>query len=649
MLSAPLRAGARAQHQVTAAAAAPPSSEGASGAGKTSEAGAMQLPPLAWPERDTLCGSLREGDVGKHVELCGWVDRHRDLGGLVFVDVRDHSGIVQAVCNPGDAAYEMLSRVRAEYVVAIHGTVRARSSVNDKIPTGRVEVLVEKLEVLNSVSRSLPFAVTGGGAVSEDTRLRYRALDLRRAAMGDNLRLRHKITRALRRVLEDTHNFTEIETPQLTRSTPEGARDFLVPSRLNAGNCYALPQSPQLFKQLLMVAGMDRYYQVARCFRDEDLRADRQPEFTQLDIEMAFTPKERIMDLAEELMVASFKEALDVDIPRPFPRMTYADAMEFYGCDKPDVRFDFKLRNVTAAVAGCGFRVFADAVANGGIVKGVAVPNGARLKNSAVKAKGEVFEQAVAAGGQGLVFARVVAGEGGALVLDAAKPVKEGLVGKEADVITACQAKEGDLLLFAAGKEDIVNKTLDRVRQFVAATLGEVPEGKHAFLWVTDFPLFGFNEEENRLEAIHHPFTAPHPDDVANGGDLATARALAYDVVYNGVEVGGGSMRIHRADVQASVFKAIGLSDAEADEKFGWLLEAFELGAPPHGGIAFGLDRLAMLIANAKSIRDVIAFPKTAAGTCLLTRAPGTVSAAQLSEVHMKFAASVPPPPAAAS
>ena len=594
---------------------------------------------LQWPARDQTCGTLREQDEGRTVTLCGWVDKQRDMGGIVFADVRDHTGFVQVVSDadtPKEAT-DALAAMRAEWVVCVTGRVKKRTAPNDKVPTGMVEVAADKVTVLNTVAKSLPFSISGApegddDELREEVRLKNRVLDLRRPQMVRNLRLRAKTIRALRKVLEDTHDFLEVETPILTRSTPEGARDYLVPSRLQPGACFALPQSPQLFKQMLMVAGADRYYQVARCFRDEDLRADRQPEFTQLDIEMSFTDMDGILNLGEDLMCAAFKEGADVDLPRPFRRMTYAEAMSKYGSDKPDVRYGLEMAELADVVAGTEFKLFAGAVEAGGVVKAIAVPQGSRISNSRLKPKGDVFNEAIAGGAGGLAFARVgedgVTLEGGKALCESLQPVAEKLIAR-------CGAGAGDLLLFGAGDEGTVNKAMDRVRQFVAKTLDMVPEGQHAVLWITDFPMFEWNEDENRLEALHHPFTAPNQEDVANGGDIKQARAIAYDLVYNGVEVGGGSLRIYRRDVQEKVFDAIGLGKEEAEEKFGYLMEAFQFGAPPHGGMAFGLDRLVMMLAGAKSIRDVIAFPKTATAQCLLTAAPGDVSDSQMAELHI--------------
>ena len=610
---------------------------------------------LSWPSRSRGAGELRDADVGSSVTLCGWVDKQRDMGGLVFADVRDHTGLCQIVSDddvtPTDAINSMRA-LRAEWVVAVTGVVRERKDKNDKIATGAIEMVVTEVTVLNTVNKSLPFSVSGAASdaeTSEEVRLKNRVLDLRRPSMTSNLKLRANTIKALRGVLENDHGFMEIETPILTRSTPEGARDYLVPSRLQAGNCYALPQSPQLFKQMLMVSGMDRYYQVARCFRDEDLRADRQPEFTQLDIEMAFTDMEGILNLGEDLMCAAFKGGVNVDLPKPFRRMTYKDAMEKYGSDKPDLRYGLTMSVLNDLLKNTEFKLFSTALeSNDGVVKAIAVPDGSKISNSRLKPKGDVFLEAVKGGAGGLAFVRVaedgVTLEGGKALCEALQPVASLLIERVEG------AGPGALLLFGAGDSATVNKALDRVRQFLARTLGLVPDessdvsldgsdfSKHAVLWITEFPMFERNEEENRLEALHHPFTAPNQDDVENGGDIKNARAVAYDLVYNGVEVGGGSLRIYRRDVQEKVFDAIGLTKEEAEEKFGYLMEAFQFGAPPHGGMAFGLDRLVMLLAGAKSIRDVIAFPKTATAQCLLTQAPGSVSDAQLADLHVRKA-----------
>jgi len=581
------------------------------------------------------------------VQLCGWVDRRRDHGGVIFIDLRDRSGTVQITVDPdlGAAAFAVAEHLRHETVVRVQGRVRARpaESINARLATGSIEVLAAQITVLNPLRANLPFPVSVHDEENtrEELRLRYRYLDLRRERMARNLRLRHAAVRAIRGFLE-AEGFLEVETPVLTRSTPEGARDYLVPSRVCGGEWFALPQSPQLFKQLLMVGGIERYYQIARCFRDEDLRADRQPEFTQLDMEMSFLDQEQILALNEGLIASIWKAVKGVELPTPFPRLSWHEAMERYGTDRPDTRYGMELVNVSDLVADMGFKVFSGAVAAGGSVKVLPVPGGNEaLSNVRIKPGGDVFSEAQKAGAGGLAFIRVRDnGE-----IDTIGAIKDNLSeAKQAELLSRTGAQPGTLLLFGAGDTATVNKALDRVRQFLARELGLIPADRDNnlwnFLWVVDFPMFEFNRDENRLEALHHPFCAPNREDLGDdpaawADTLPTARAQAYDLVLNGLELGGGSLRIHDSALQRQVLQTIGLPLAEANAQFGFLMEALDLGAPPHGGIAFGLDRIVMLLAGEESIRDTIAFPKTQQARCLLTGAPGAVADRQLQELHV--------------
>lgn len=590
---------------------------------------------MKWNPRSHLCGALGEQDDGSDVTVCGWVDRHRNLGGLLFVDIRDHTGVVQVVVDDdaSDHVSHIGDRLRNEWVVSITGKVRRRKDPNAKLKTGQIEVMATDIQVLNVVTKSLPFALSehegDADELREELRMKNRVLDLRRPAVAQKLRLRHEITKSVRRFLEDEHDFIEIETPILTKSTPEGARDYLVPSRIHHGEWYALPQSPQLFKQMLMIAGYDKYYQIAKCFRDEDLRADRQPEFTQIDMEMAFMSQEDIMGLVEGMIRRLFKEAAGVSLPEgSFKRMTYADAMNTYGSDKPDLRFGLEFSDITDIVSDSSFKVFSGSK----MVKGLRIENGEAISNSRLKNKGDIFGKAQDAGAPGLIPLRVDNG------LQGAKAVMEGLSENHKEAIMSrLSAQPGDLLLFVAGEPDVVHRALDKVRLYLGEVLDIIPQNEHNLCWITDWPLLEWNEESARFDTLHHPFTAPHPDDLDAGLPLEKCRAVAYDLVYNGVEIGGGSLRIYRPDVQTMLFESIGIGEEEAKEKFGHLLDSLNVGAPPHGGIAFGLDRLAMLLSGSSSIRDVIAFPKTTQAQCLLTKAPSQVDESQLNELALEI------------
>ena len=579
--------------------------------------------------RTHYCGLVDEALIDRDIVLCGWVDTRRDHGGVVFIDLRDHEGVVQVVADPDEAeAFRVASEVGYEYCLRVSGRVRRRVSVNDRIRTGTVEVLARRIEVLNA-ARDLPFVLHE--VTNEDLRLKYRYLDLRRPGMQRMMRLRTQLVAALRRHL-DAQGFQDIETPILTKATPEGARDYLVPSRVHAGEFYALPQSPQLFKQLLMMAGFDRYYQIARCFRDEDLRADRQPEFTQLDMEFAFVEERDVQDTVEALIRAVFQEVAGVALEEPFPRMTYAEAMRRYGSDKPDLRIPLELVDVADLVRDAGFKVFADAAADAdGRVAALRVPAGAQLTRRQID---ELSQHAAKYGAKGLAWIRVddrAKGREG-LASPIAKFLDDAVL---AALLDATQAASGDLVLFGAGPYRTVCDFMGALRLKLGRDLGLV-ENTWKPLWVVDFPMFEYDAEARRHVALHHPFTAPKVDDVAElRANAHVAVSRGYDMVLNGNEIGGGSIRIHRPDMQSAVFDLLGIGADEAQAKFGFLLEALQYGAPPHGGIAFGIDRIAALMSGTDSIRDVIAFPKTTSAQDLMTAAPSEVPPAQLAELHV--------------
>ncbi|GFN23207.1 aspartate--tRNA ligase [Thermanaeromonas sp. C210] len=575
------------------------------------------------------CGELRKEHAGLEVILAGWVHRRRDHGGLIFMDLRDRSGIVQVVFNPevSEQAFAKAEALRGEYVVAVAGevSIRPEGTANPNLPTGEVEVYARDLRLLN-VAKVPPFYIADNLEVDEALRLRYRYLDLRRPEMQRLLELRYRATKAIRDFL-DGRGFWEIETPMLTKSTPEGARDFLVPSRLHPGEFFALPQSPQLFKQVLMVAGVERYFQIVRCFRDEDLRADRQPEFTQLDMEMSFVRREDVMGITEELLAYVFHRVLGVELDLPFPRLTYEEAISRYGSDKPDLRFGLEIKDISDLVKNSGFRVFAEAVGRGGVVRGIRAPGCSSYSRRELD---ELTRLAGTFGAKGLAW-MIIEGDG------IRSPIAKFFdPGELQSVRERMEARPGDLLLFVADQEETAACALGALRLEMGRRLGLVDDGRLAFAWVIDFPLLEYDEEEGRYKAVHHPFTSPREEDLPLlDREPLKAKALAYDVILNGVELGGGSIRIHRRDVQEKMFELLGLRAEEAREKFGFLLEAFEYGAPPHGGIAFGLDRMVMLMGRRETIRDVIPFPKTQSASCLMTGAPGPVAPEQLKELHL--------------
>lgn len=584
-------------------------------------------------KRTTYCGLVTEAFLGQEITLKGWVNNRRDLGGLIFVDLRDREGIVQVVFNPAfsEEALKIAETVRSEYVVEVQGTVTKRDpeTVNPKIKTGQVEVQVTNIKVINK-SETPPFSINEENVnVDENIRLKYRYLDLRRQELAQTFKMRHQITRSIRQYL-DEEGFFDIETPVLTKSTPEGARDYLVPSRVHDGEFYALPQSPQLFKQLLMISGFDKYYQIVKCFRDEDLRADRQPEFTQVDIEMSFVDQEDVMQMGEEMLKKVVKEVKAVEINDAFPRMTYKEAMRRYGSDKPDTRFEMELIDVSQLGRDMDFKVFKDTVENDGEIKAIVAKGAAEQYTR--KDMDALTEFVNIYGAKGLAWVKVV---------------EDGLTGpigrffeteNVETLLTLTGAEAGDLVMFVADKPNVVAQSLGALRVKLAKELGLIDETKLNFLWVTDWPLLEYDEDAKRYVAAHHPFTSPKEADIAKLGTAPEeAEANAYDIVLNGYELGGGSIRIHDGELQEKMFEVLGFTKEQAQEQFGFLLDAFKYGAPPHGGIALGLDRLVMLLTNRTNLRDTIAFPKTASATCLLTNAPGEVSDKQLEELSLRI------------
>ncbi|HHD9237151.1 TPA: aspartate--tRNA ligase [Streptococcus pneumoniae] len=576
-------------------------------------------------KRSMYAGRVREEHIGQEITLKGWVGRRRDLGGLIFIDLRDREGIMQLVINPEKVSAEVMATaesLRSEFVIEVTGQVAAREQANDKLPTGAVELNVTALIVLNT-AKTTPFEIKDGIEANDDTRLRYRYLDLRRPEMLENLKLRAKVTHSIRNYLDELE-FIDVETPFLSKSTPEGARDYLVPSRVNKEHFYALPQSPQITKQLLMNAGFDRYYQIVKCFRDEDLRGDRQPEFTQVDLETSFLTEKEIQDITEGLIARVMKETKGIEVTLPFPRMKYDDAMALYGSDKPDTRFDMLLQDLTEVVKGVDFKVFSEAPA----VKAIVVKGAA--DNYSRKDIDKMTEVAKQYGAKGLAWVKVVDGE-----LNG--PVAKFLTGIQEELTTALALEDKDLVLFVADTLEVVNATLGALRGRIAKELGLIDNDKFNFLWVVDWPMFEWSEEEGRYMSAHHPFTLPQEGTAHElEGDLAKVRAIAYDIVLNGYELGGGSLRINQKDLQERMFKALGFSTEEANDQFGFLLEAMDYGFPPHGGLAIGLDRFVMLLAGEENIREVIAFPKNNKATDPMTQAPSTVALKQLEELSLQ-------------
>ncbi|WP_456402293.1 aspartate--tRNA ligase [Persephonella sp.] len=589
-------------------------------------------------KRDFFCGELTENNIGDEVRLLGWADSVRDHGGVIFINLRDKEGIIQVVIDPSKSpedAYEKAKKVRSEYVIGVRGRVQRRpeGTENPKIPTGSIEIAVEELRILNTCD-ILPFPIEDNINAHEEVRLKYRYLDIRRPEMLRNLLIRHEVYQATREYLSG-HGFLEVETPMLTKSTPEGARDFLVPARLEKGKFYALPQSPQLFKQILMVGGIDRYFQIVKCFRDEDLRKDRQPEFTQIDFEMSFVNEEDVMAVSEGLIKHIFEKVLSLDISTPFRRMSYTEAIESYGTDKPDLRYDLKLVDVTDIAEKVDFKVFRDVADKGGKVKGINIKDGAKLSRKEID---DLTEEAKKYGAKGMAWIKI--NEDGSLQSPIVKFFKDDEINS---ILNRMSGSPGDILIFIADTYEITHRVLGFLRKHIAEKMNLIPEGKWEFLWVVDFPLVEWDDEEGRLVALHHPFTSPKEEDLDKLDEAIqdkkvalSFKSRAYDLVLNGEEIGGGSIRIHSGQIQKKIFELLGISDEEAEEKFGFLINALKYGAPPHGGLAFGLDRIVALMTGSDSIRDVIAFPKTQKGICPLTDAPDFVQEDQLEELGIE-------------